>query len=302
MRFRQLGNSEHKVSVIGLGCIQLGDRADAAHSQAIVDRALDLGINFFDTANVYMDGLGEEILGKALGTRRKNIVLATKVGRVRMGAQRKLVRDSTPREIRAGVEASLKRLGTDWIDHYQIHWPDPDTLFEDSLAVMDELVTAGKIRSVGICNYSGEQVKRAYAAYPKLATVQSPYSMLRRDLETDTFMFCAHRGVGILPYWPLEQGVLSGRYTPATPPANANNQTLTQIALLEKLRPLAKTIGRPLSHIALSWLLSRPGVAAVIPGASRVEQLEDNCGVADWNLSADEMYEIDRVLAGPAVG
>jgi aryl-alcohol dehydrogenase-like predicted oxidoreductase len=100
----------------------------------------------------------------------------------------------------------------------------------------------------------------------------------------------------------LEQGVLSGRYTPSNPPANANSQTLAQIAMVEKLRPLAKTIGRPLSHIALSWLLSRPGVAAVIPGASRVDQLEDNCGVADWNLSADEMYEIDRVLAAPAAG
>lgn len=300
MRYRQLGNSEHKVSVIGLGCIQLGDRADMTQSQAIVDRAIDLGVNFFDTANVYVDGVGEEILGKALGARRKDVVLASKVGRVRMGTQRKLVRDSTPREIRAGIDASLKRLGTDWIDHYQIHWPDPDTPFEDSLGVMDELVKAGKIRSVGICNYSGDQVRRAYAAYPQLATVQSPYSMLRRDLETDTFHFCAHRGIGILPYWPLEQGVLTGRYTPANPPANANSQVLARIAMVEKLRPLAKTIGRPLSHIALSWLLSRPGVAAVIPGASRVEQLEDNCRIADWNLSADEVYEIDRVLAAPA--
>ena len=300
MRYRQLGNSEHRVSVVGLGCIQLGDRADMAQSQAIVNRALDLGVNFFDTANVYTDGIGEEVLGKALGARRKDIVLASKVGRVRMGDQRKLVRDSTPREIRAGIEASLKRLGTDWIDHYQIHWPDPDTPFEDSLRVMDELVKAGKIRSVGICNYSGDQVRRAYAAYPQLATLQSPYSMLRRDLETDTFHFCAQRGIGILPYWPLEQGVLSGRYTPSNPPANATPEVLARIAIVERLRPLAKTIGRPLAHIALSWLLSRPGIAAVIPGASRVEQLEDNCRIADWNLSADEMYEIDRVLAVPA--
>jgi aryl-alcohol dehydrogenase-like predicted oxidoreductase len=302
MRYRRLGNSEHKVSVVGLGCIQLGDRADMAQSQAIVDRALDLGVNFFDTANVYKDGIGEEVLGKALGARRKNVVLASKVGRVRLGTQRKLVRDSTPREIRAGIDASLKRLNTDWIDHYQIHWPDPDTAFEDSLGVMDELVKAGKIRSVGICNYAGDQVRRAYAAYPQLATLQSPYSMLRRDLETDTFHFCAHRGIGILPYWPLEQGVLSGRYTPSNPPANATREVLAHIGTVEKLRPLAKTIGRPLSHIALSWLLSRPGVAAVIPGASRVEQLEDNCRIADWNLSADEMYEIDRVLAAPAAG
>jgi aryl-alcohol dehydrogenase-like predicted oxidoreductase len=302
MRYRQLGNSEHRVSVVGLGCIQLGDRADMAQSQAIVNRAIDLGVNFFDTANVYKDGVGEEILGKALGARRKDVVLASKVGRVRMGSERKLVRDSTPREIRAGIDASLKRLNTDWIDHYQIHWPDPDTAFEDSLGVMDELVKAGKIRSVGICNYSGDEVRRAYNAYPQLATLQSPYSMLRRGLETDTFHFCTHRGIGILPYWPLEQGVLSGRYTSANPPANASREVLARIATVEKLRPLAKTIGRPLSHIALSWLLSQPGVAAVIPGASRVEQLEDNCRIADWELSADERYEIDRVLAAPAAG
>lgn len=297
MRYRQLGNSEHSVSVIGLGCIQLGDRADMKESQAIVDRAIDLGINFFDTANVYSDGVGEEVLGKALGAKRKNIVLASKVGRIRMGTQRKLVRDSTPREIRAAVDASLKRLGTDWIDHYQIHWPDPDTPFEDSLAMMDDLVKAGKIRSVGICNYAGEQVRRAYAAYPKLATLQSPYSMLRRELELDTFSFCAHKGIGLLPYWPLEQGILTGRYSPANPPANASAGVLAQVAIVERLRPVAAKIGRPLSQIALAWLLSRPGIAAVIPGASRVDQLADNCGVTEWNLTSDEAYEIDRALA-----
>ena len=131
------------------------------------------------------------------------------------------------------IEASLKRLGTDWIDHYQLHWPDPDTAFEDSLGVMGELVQAGKIRSVGICNFAGDQVRRAHAAYPQLATLQSPYSMLRRDLETDTFHFCAHRGIEVLPYWPLEQGVLTGRYTPATPPANASRQVLAQIEVVE---------------------------------------------------------------------
>jgi aryl-alcohol dehydrogenase-like predicted oxidoreductase len=299
VRYRQLGNSEHKVSVIGLGCIQLGDRADAKESQAIVDRAIDCGVNFFDTANVYMDGLGEEVLGRALGPKRNSIVLASKVGRVRMGSQRKLVRDSSPREIRAAIDASLKRLGTDWIDHYQIHWPDPDTAFEDSLAVMDELVRAGKIRSVGICNYSGDQVRRAYAAYPNLATLQSPYNMVRRELELDTFNFCAHRGIGILPYWPLEQGILTGRYTPANPPTNASQQVRAQIAVAENLRPIADKIGRPLSQLALAWLLSRPGVAAVIPGASRVAQVEDNSAAGDWSLTADEMYELDRALAAP---
>lgn len=297
MRYRQLGNSEHRVSVIGLGCIQLGDRADIAETQAIVDRALDLGINFFDTANVYSDGVGEEVLGKALGARRKDVVLASKVGRIRMGDQRKLVRDSTPREIRAGVEASLKRLGTDWIDHYQLHWPDPDTSFADSLGTLEDLRKEGTIRSIGICNFSGQQVVQAHAACAGLATLQSPYSILRRDQELDTFPYCAQNGIGILPYWPLEQGVLTGRYTPDTAPAGATAAVRSQIARVEKLRPLAERLGRSLSEIALSWLLARPGVSAVIPGASRVFHVEQNAGIADWSPSADDIYEIDRILS-----
>jgi len=238
---------------------------------------------------------------KALMLMHIDIVLASKIGRVRMGPQRKLVRDSTPAEIKAGIEASLKRLGTDWIDHFQIHWSDPDTAFEDTFGAMEELVKSGKIRSVGICNFMGDEVRRAYAAYPQLATLQSPYSMLRRNLETNTFHFCAHRGIGILPYWPLEQGVLTGRYTSANPPANASSQVMDQIRTVDRLRPLAEEIGQPISHIALSWLLSRPGVAAVIPGASKVEQLEENCRIASFTLSADEVYEIDRLLAATSV-
>lgn len=302
MRYRRLGRSEIAVSVVGMGCIQFGDRADYAETERIVGRCLDLGINFFDNANVYSDGVGEEYLGRALGARRKEIVLATKVGRIRMGTRRKLVRDSTPAEIRSGVEASLKRLNTDYIDHYQIHWPDPDTPFEDSMAVMEELVKAGKVRQVGICNYAGEQVRRAHAAYPPLATLQSPYSMLRRDLEVDTFPYCAHRGIGILPYWPLEQGALTGRYTPATLPADATPRLRKLVAMAEKLRPVAKKLGRPMAHVALGWLLSRPGVVSVIPGASRIEQLEENCGVADWQITTDEAFEIDQALAQATEG
>lgn len=302
MRYRQLGNSELRVSVVGLGCIQLGDRADPIESRAIVHRAIDLGVTFFDTANVYSDGMGEEVLGKSLGPRRKDIVLASKVGRVRMGPHRKLVRDSSPREIRAGIEASLKRLGTDWIDHYQLHWPDPDIPYADSLGTMQELQREGKIRSIGICNFVGKQVIEASAALPSLATLQSPYSMLRRGLEIDTFPYCVHNGIGVLPYWPLEQGVLSGRYTLKTPPPNAPSSTLRQIETVERLRPFAEGIDRSLTQLALCWLVSRPGVAVVIPGASRVEQIEHNCAAADWDLQPDEAYEIDRILAGVSPG
>jgi aryl-alcohol dehydrogenase-like predicted oxidoreductase len=295
MQYRRLGKSDLTVSAIGMGCIQFGDKADLPETERIVGRALELGITFFDTANVYSDGVGEEFLGRALGHRRKEIVLATKVGRVRMGAQRKLVRDSSPTEIRAGIDASLRRLGTDYIDLFQVHWPDPDVAFEDTMAVMQELVTAGKVRHVGICNYAGEQVRRAHAALPALATLQSPYNMLRHELETETFPYCVHHGIGIIPYWPLEQGVLAGRH----PPEGAAPALRAKAAVVAGLRPIAERLGRPLAQLALAWLLARPGVAAVIPGASRHDQLAENVGVGDWNLTPSEVQEIDIVLAGP---
>jgi aryl-alcohol dehydrogenase-like predicted oxidoreductase len=300
MKYRQLGLSDLKVSTLGMGCIQFGDKADLGETERIVGRCLDLGINFFDTANVYSDGVGEEYLGRALGRRRQEIVLATKVGRVRMGPRRKLVRDSTADEIRAEIDASLKRLNTDYIDLYQIHWPDPDTPIEVSIGVMEELVKAGKVRHIGICNHAGDQVKRAHAACPGLATLQSPYNMFRRELEVETFPYCVHNGIGILPYWPLEQGVLAGRYTLGTLPADASPALRAQVAAVDELRPLAAQAGRPLAHLALAWLLARPGLGSVIPGASRLDQLEENCGVTDWALSPEDVQEIDHVLARAA--
>ena len=154
------------------------------------------------------------------------------------------------------------------------------------------------MRHIGICNYSGDQVRRAHAANPNLASLESPYSMLRRGLETETFPYCNHNGISVFPYWPLEQGILTGRYSSRNMPNNATPLMREQIATVERLRPLAIRIGRPLSQIALSWLLARPGVAAVIPGASRVAQIEENCGIADWSLSQEEVYEIDQLLAG----
>jgi aryl-alcohol dehydrogenase-like predicted oxidoreductase len=298
MEYRRLGKSKLRVSAIGMGCIQFGDKADLGETERIVGRALDLGINFFDTANVYSDGVGEEFLGKALGARRKDIVLATKVGRVRMGSRRKLVRDSSPAEIRAGIDASLRRLNTDYIDLFQVHWPDPDVPFEDTMVVMQELVTAGKVRHVGVCNYSGDQVRRAHAALPGLATLQSPYNMLRRELEVETFPYCVHHGIGIIPYWPLEQGVLAGRYTPETVPATATSRLRAQVAVVARLRPIAERLGRPPAQVALAWLLARPGVASVIPGASRYDQLAENVGAGDWSLTPAEVQEVDLVLSG----
>jgi aryl-alcohol dehydrogenase-like predicted oxidoreductase len=294
MQYRRLGKSDLTISAIGIGSIQFGDKADLPETERIVGRALELGITFFDTANVYSDGIGEEFVGRALGRRRKGVVLATKVGRVRMGDRRKLVRDSSPAAVRGGIHDSLRRLGTDYINLLQVHWPDPDAPFEDMIAVMQELVTAGKVRHVGICNYAGEQVRRAHAEMPALATLQSPCNMLHGDLETETFPYCVQHGIGIIPYWPLEQGMLAGRQ----PQEGAPPALRAQAAVVARLRPIAERLGRPVAQLALAWLLARPGVATVIPGASRHNQLAENVGAADWNLAPSEVQEIDLVVAG----
>ena len=300
MQYSQLGLSDLKVSIIGMGCIQFGDKADLEETERIVGRCLDLGINYFDNANVYSDGVGEEYLGRALGRRRQEVILATKGGRIRMGPRRKLVRDSSPDELRSAIEASLKRLGTDYIDLYQVHWPDPDIPIEETMGVLQEFVDAGKARYAGVCNYAGDQVTRAHTAYPALVSLQSPYNMFRRELEYETFPYCVHHGIAIIPYWPLEQGILAGRYTLNSLPEDASPTLRTQVTVVDELRPLAKRAGRLLSHLALGWLLAKPGVASVIPGASRSHQLEENCKLADRSLSAEEVQEIDRVLAKSA--
>jgi aryl-alcohol dehydrogenase-like predicted oxidoreductase len=297
MEYRYLGRTGIKVSSIGLGCLQLGDKVGVAETVEIVARCLDLGINFFDTANSYSDGLSEEYLGKALGSRRREVVLATKVGRVRLGERRKMARDSSPAEIRSAIEASLRRLKTDYIDLYQIHWPDPDTPIEDTLGAMQDLVGEGKIRAVGVCNYSADQIRIAAAACTNLASLQSPYSMLQRELEVTTFPLCVRKGISVIPYRPLQQGMLAGRFTAATLPESASAVLRQHALVVAALRSYARALERPLAQVALAWLLAKPGVVSVIPGASRVAQVEENGGVEAWALSSSQVWELDRILA-----
>jgi aryl-alcohol dehydrogenase-like predicted oxidoreductase len=296
MEYRYLGRTGIQVSSVGMGCLQFGDKAGLAETVEIVARCLDLGINFFDTANSYSDGLSEEYLGKALGSRRQHTILATKVGRVRLGQRRKMVRDSSPAEIRSAIEGSLRRLNTDYIDLYQIHWPDPDTPIEDSLGAMHDLVAEGKVRAVGVCNYSGEQIRVAAAAFSDLASLQSPYSMLHRELELGTFPLCVHKGISVIPYRPLQQGMLAGRYNTNTG-IDGSPASDPQTLLLAALASYARTIQRPLSQVALSWLLAKPGVVSVIPGASRFCQLDENVANDGWALSPSQVQDLDRILA-----
>lgn len=290
MEYRRLGRSDLVVSVVGLGCYRLGTKAGRSESSDIVRRSIDLGVNYFDTADVYGDGASEECLGEALGSRRKDVIIATKVGRVHYGAARKLGRDSSPSHIRSAVEGSLRRLKTDWIDLYQIHWPDPDTAIEETLDAMLGLVRRGLVRYVGVCNYRSRDLARAFAACPELASLQAPYNMFHRELEQSDFPFCVNRAIGIVPYWPLAKGrLVSAGPRSADDPVKAAPES--------ELNAFSGRFGRPLSHLALAWLLGKPGVSAVIPGASRLDQLEENCGAAGWNLSPTEMLELDRILA-----
>jgi aryl-alcohol dehydrogenase-like predicted oxidoreductase len=297
MEYRYLGRTGIKVSSIGMGCLQFGDKVGLAETAEIVARCLDLGINFFDTANSYSDGLSEEYLGKALGPRRREVVLATKVGRVRLGERRKMARDSSPAEIRSAIEASLRRLNTDYIDLYQIHWPDPDTPINDTLGAIQDLVGEGKVRAVGVCNYSGEQIQIAAAACRNLASLQSPYSMLQRELELATFPLCVQKGISVIPYRPLQQGMLAGCFTAAPLPENASAVLRQQASVVAALRSYARALERPLAHLALAWLLAKPGVVSVIPGGSRLAQVEENGGLDGWALSSNQVQEVDRILA-----
>ena len=298
MEYRQLGQTDVRISAIGLGCFHLGAKADRAATKDIVGRCLDLGVTFFDTANSYNEGRSEEFLADSLGTRRRDVIIATKVGRVFYGPRGKMARDSSPAEIQTAVEASLGRLKTDYIDLYQIHWPDPDTPIEDTMAALAGLLRAGKIRSVGVCNFSVDQIRTAMTVIPQLAALQSPYSMLRRELEHDAFPFCVQRGIGIIPYRPLQQGLLTERSAtmPLRPATDAKRRADSQLA--GRIANYARELGRPVAHIALAWLLAKPGVTSVIPGVSDPSQVQASIGLDSWELSGEEIRELDRLLAG----
>ena len=310
MQKRKLGSSTLEVSVVGLGGNNFGGRIDFAATERVVHKAIELGVNFIDTADSYGNrGGSEEELGRILGDKRKAIVLATKFGLPMDDAG--TLRGASRRYIMQAVEASLKRLRTDWIDLYQLHRPDAQTPIEETLRALDELVRQGKVRFIGCSNLSAQQVIAAddTARQHRLATFvscQDEYSLLERGIERELIPTARARGMSILPYFPLASGLLTGKYRrgAALPPGSrlARNARHAQEFISERnwrivdeLAAFAARRGRSMLELAFSWLLRDAVVASVIAGATTPEQVEQNVAAAGWTLSAEDLAEIDRI-------
>ena len=309
MEKRNIGSLQ--VSVAGLGCNNFGWRLDAEATAQVVHAALDAGINFFDTADIYGGTKSEEYLGQALRGRREQVVIATKFG-MKVDEQRQ---GAKPAYVRRAAEDSLRRLGTDYIDLYQLHQPDPQTPIAETLAVLDELVKAGKVRELGCSNFSAQQVREAEAAVragaARFVSVQNEYSLLQREAEREVLPECRRLGLAFLPYFPLANGLLTGKYRTGRP-APQDTRISTQerfgnllndrnLQAVEALLQFAESRGHTLLELAFSWLLARPMVASVIAGATSAQQVRSNAQSVGWKLTPADLAEVDRILREPAL-
>ena len=314
MEQRNVGKTGLRVGTVGLGCNNFGWLIDEDASRAVIGRALDLGATLFDTAPRYgkEGGESESILGKVLGDRRKDVVIITKFG-VPLGA------GGPPNTSRAVVlesaEASLRRLRTDYIDIFMLHWPDPKTPFEETLRALDDLVSAGKVRYIGCSNLAAWQlVESKWISRTErlhgFIVAQNEYSILTRRPDTDLIPALVEYGVGFIPYSPLANGLLTGKYSRRAPPPpdsrlgknqwKLGDRLLTEekLSVVEALDELARARGHKLIELATSWLLARPTVCSVIAGATRPEQVEQNLSAGEWRLGTDELAEVDRICRG----
>ncbi len=318
MRHTRLGRSGLTVSVVGLGCNNLGRPGTAtleqAGTDAVVHAALDAGITFFDVADVYgaEPGLSEERLGRALGSRRDEVVIGTKFG-MDMGG---VAGDDggargSRRYIVRAVEDSLRRLGTDWIDLYQFHTPDPATPIEETLRALDDLVRAGKVRYVGHSNRAGWQIAQAeYVArelgVERFVSAQNHYNLLDRRAELEVVPAAAEFGLGVLPYFPLANGLLTGKYSQGDAPEGSRlshvRQHMVADADLEQLAAFgrfARERGITEVQAAIGWLAAQGPVSSVIAGATRAAQVVENAAAADWLATAEDLAELDALFPGP---
>ena len=317
MEYRNLGNSGLQVSVVGLGCNNFGGRVDAAGTATVINKCLDTGITFFDTADVYGGrGASEEFMAPVLKAHRRDVVIATKSvqsmgeGPYWAGASRRYLMDA--------LDACLRRLDTDYIDLYQMHRFDSRTPIEETLRALDDMITSGKVRYIGSSNYTGWQVVEAdWVAQTghmnRFISAQNQYNLLDRDVEKELVPACQKYGIGILPFYPLAAGFLTGKYRPGEPaPEGARLASSSAMAgrilseknydSLMKLEGFAQERGHSMVELAVSWLANQPFVGSVIAGATKPEQVEENAKAADWKLSADEMSEIDTILGVAAAG
>jgi aryl-alcohol dehydrogenase-like predicted oxidoreductase len=306
MEQRQIGSLP--VTIVGIGCNNFGGRIDEQRTQEVVNEALDAGINFFDTADMYANGRSEELLGRFLAGRRSDVVIATKFGQEMEGQGR----GARPEYVRKAFQASLRRLRTDYVDLYQLHLPDPEVPIAETLGALDELVKAGQVREIGCSNFSAEQLRdaeSASAARPgsaRFVSVQNEYSLLHREPEEEVLAESERQGLAFLPFFPLKSGLLTGKYRKGQPIPEGTRvarferyrQLLTEENLdkVEALIDFAESRGHTLLELAFSWLLAHGVVASVIAGATSAQQVRDNASAATWKLSASDLEEIDSSL------
>src|SRR5258706_5605761 len=309
MEHKFLGRSGLRVSVVGLGCNNFGQRCDLAQTRAVVAKALDLGVTLFDTADVYGgQGVSEEYLGKALEGRRADVIVATKFG---MPMGEGLKRGGSRRWVMQAAENSLRRLGTDFIDLYQIHTPDPHTPIEETLRALDDLVRQGKVRYIGCSNFAAWQVVEAAwtsrsANLAPFVSAQNFYNLLERNVERELVPACNAYGLGVLPYFPLASGLLTGKYRrgEAAPEGTRLAAPRFKSALsdknfdrIEKLAAFAADAGHSLLELAIGWLASQPHVSSVIAGATKPEQVEQNARAGEWRLTPAELVKLNELAA-----
>jgi aryl-alcohol dehydrogenase-like predicted oxidoreductase len=314
MSYRRLGNSGLVVSVVGIGCNNFGRKLDADGTRAVVDAAFDAGVTLFDTADIYgtPHGASEECLGAALKGRRDEIVLASKFGMDMEGLNgNDFGARGSRRYIVRAVEASLRRLDTDHIDLYQMHEPDPATPIEETLAALDDLVRSGKVRYLGNSNFTGWQIAdadwtaRAGGLTPFISA-QNQYSLLHREVETEVVPSCEHYGLGLLPFFPLDSGLLSGKYRRGETPAEGTRLSLDRYRrwlegadwdTIEALTGYAAERGHSLLDVAIAGLAARPAVTSVIAGATTPEQVRANAAAGAWQLTGDDLVALDAILS-----
>ena len=312
MEYRNLGSSGLRVSLVGLGCNNFGMRLELEQTRAVVDRAFDLGITFFDTADMYGGRGGSETqLGKILGHRRKDIVLASKFGMAMSDDGTKI--GASRRYIMSAVEDSLRRLKTDWIDLYQLHQPDPLTPLDETMQALDDLVTQGKIRYIGCSNLPSWQVVESQwlsksMGLNRFVSCQDEYNILNRDVESELIPAMQKYGCGLLPYFPLASGLLTGKYKRTEMPEGARLTDMPTFAnriyltdenfdIVDRLKKFANKTGHSILELAFSWMASRPTTASIIAGATKPEQIDANVAAINWVLSQSEINEVDKISA-----
>ena len=311
MQYRKLGNSGLDISTVGIGTNNFGRRMDLNATQKVIHKAIDLGINFFDTSNTYGNQLSEEYIGKTITKDiRRNIIIATKFGMDMGGIPNNI--GASRKHILEQVDDSLKRLNSDYIDLYQIHVPDPHTPILETLTTLNDLVRSGKVRYIGCSNFAGWQIAQAMETSRKesleaFVSNQPEYSMLNRSIETEILPACENYKLGILPFFPLANGFLTGKYKRNQPPpsgtrlsesAESANAYFTSknFDIIENLEQLANDANHTVTELAISWLLSNNNVSSVISGATKTSQLEINAKAADWDLETDVLDEIEIIL------